>query len=54
MFLPNPVVKVYQNPQAEAWGYTYKARLRGLRAKTDFYQPDLVLLFSLRRQASSV
>ncbi|AFY83695.1 hypothetical protein [Oscillatoria acuminata] len=54
MFLPNPVVKVYQNPHPEGWGYTDKARLRGLKATTYFEQPDLLLLFSLRRQASSV
>jgi hypothetical protein len=31
-----------KTPQAKAWGYTDKARLRGLKAKTYFYQPDLV------------
>ncbi|WP_254567149.1 hypothetical protein, partial [Oscillatoria sp. HE19RPO] len=34
---------VYKNPHPEGWGYTDEARLRGLKAKTDFYQPDLVL-----------
>jgi hypothetical protein len=29
-------IQVYQNPQAQAWGYTDKARLRGLRSKTTF------------------
>jgi hypothetical protein len=29
--------KVYKNPQAQAWGYTDKARLRGLRKKTTFH-----------------
>ena len=37
------LIKVYQNPQAEAWGYTDKARLRGLIQEIDFYQPDLGL-----------
>ncbi|AFY84819.1 hypothetical protein Oscil6304_5330 [Oscillatoria acuminata PCC 6304] len=31
-----------KNPQRPAWGYTDEARLRGLKAKTDFFlQPDL-------------
>ncbi|WP_254566738.1 hypothetical protein [Oscillatoria sp. HE19RPO] len=34
--------KVYKNPHPQGWGYTDKARLRGLKPKTDFYQPDLV------------
>ncbi len=38
----NPVVKVYKTPHPKGWGYKNEARLRGLRAKIDLRQPDLV------------
>jgi hypothetical protein len=42
MFVVTTSVVIQKNPQAKAWGYTDKARLRGLKPKTDFLQPDLV------------
>ncbi len=36
------LLKVCKNPHPKGWGYTDEARLRGLKAKTYFDQPDLV------------
>ncbi|MGL5192852.1 MAG: hypothetical protein ACRC8Y_04545 [Chroococcales cyanobacterium] len=38
----------------QRWGYTDKARLRGLKAKTDFYQPDLVATGFLEKISADV
>jgi hypothetical protein len=37
-----PFKKGLLNPHPQGWGYTDKARLRGLLYKNDFLQPDLV------------